>query len=64
MKMNMDQWTQELIDAKVKKALPVLSFPSIQLLGITVRDLISDSDVQARGMKAIADRTPKAARSA
>lgn len=60
MKMNMNQWTQELIDAKVKKALPVLSFPSIQLLGITVRDLISDSDVQARGMKAIADRTPKA----
>lgn len=34
MKMNMDQWTQELLSAKVKKALPVLSFPSIQLLGI------------------------------
>ena len=60
MKMNMDQWTQELLSAKVKKALPVLSFPSIQLLGITVRDLISDSEVQARGMKAVADRTPKA----
>ena len=56
MKMNMDQWTQELLEAKAKKALPVLSFPSIQLLGITVRDLISDSDVQARGMKAVADR--------
>lgn len=60
MKRNMDQWTAELLAAKVKKALPVLSFPSIQLLGITVRDLIADSGVQARGMKAVADRTPKA----
>lgn len=60
MKRNMDQWTAELLSAKVKKALPILSFPSIQLLNITVRDLISDSAVQARGMKAVADRTPKA----
>lgn len=60
MKRNMNQWTQELLEAKVKKTLPVLSFPSIQLLDITVRELISDSDLQARGMKAVADRTPKA----
>ena len=57
MKRNMDQWTKDLLAAKAKKAVPVLSFPSIQLLGITVKDLISDSDLQARGMKAVADRT-------
>ena len=57
MKRNMDQWTKDLLEAPVKKAVPVLSFPSIQLLGITVKDLISDSDLQARGMKAVADRT-------
>ena len=61
MKRNMDQWAADLVAAKTKKAIPVLSFPSIQLLNITVRDLISDSDVQAKGMKAVADRTPKAA---
>lgn len=60
MKYNMDQWTKDLLAAKEKKAMPVLSFPSIQLLGITVKDLISDSDLQARGMKAVADRTPQA----
>lgn len=60
MKQNMNQWTQALISAPVKKAMPVLSFPSIQLMGITVRELIANSDVQARGMKAVADRTPKA----
>lgn len=60
MKMNMDQWTKELYDAPIKKALPVLSFPSIQLMGITVKELINDSDLQAKGMKAVADRTPNA----
>ena len=43
------------------KALPLLSFPSVQLLGISVQELISDSNVQAKGMKAIADRVPSAA---
>lgn len=60
MKRDMDQWTCELLKAPRKKAMPVLSFPSVQLLGITVRDLISDSGLQARGMKAVADRTPQA----
>ena len=61
MKRNMKQWMQEILDAPVKKAMPVLSFPAIQLMGITVRDLISSSDVQAQGMKLVADRVPSAA---
>lgn len=60
MKMNMDQWTKELLEAPVKKAFPILSFPSIQLMDITVKELINDSDLQAQGMKAVADRTPNA----
>ena len=46
---------------KKKKALPVLSFPAVQLLGVTVKELISDSDVQSDGMAAVADRCPSAA---
>ena len=38
------------------KTMPILSFPSTQLLGITVNELISSSDMQLKGMKAIADR--------
>ena len=41
MKRNMKQWVQEVLDAPVKRAMPVLSFPAIQLMDITVRDLIS-----------------------
>ena len=61
MKRNMKQWVADRIAEPKKQALPVLSFPSIQLLGITVRDLIASSDSQARGMKLIADRVPSAA---
>ena len=57
----MHQWLEEQISAKAKKALPVLSFPCIQLMGITVKDLISSSDNQAKGMKLIADKTDSAA---
>ncbi len=61
MKRNMSQWVEGLKQAPVKTAMPILSFPSIQLLEIGVRDLISDSDLQAMGMKAVADRTDSCA---
>ena len=61
MSRNMKQWVAEQIAAPRKKPLPVLSFPSIQMMGITVRDLISSSDKQAEGMKLIADREDTAA---
>ena len=47
--------------ADKRRAMPILSFPSIQLMGITVKDLIADSDVQAQGMYKIAQRCPTAA---
>ena len=54
--MNMKSWFEGLVAAEKKKAMPVLSFPSISLLNVSVAELISDSDLQAKGMKAIADR--------
>ena len=59
--MNMQHWLQEIMAADRRKAMPVLSFPSIQLTGITVRDLIASSDAQAEGMAAIARRCDSAA---
>lgn len=57
---NMKQWVNSLNGKSAKKPLPVLSFPCASLLGITVRELISDSALQAKGMKLIADRTDAA----
>ncbi len=59
--MDMKQWLENLKTAPVKKAMPILSFPSIQLLDIGVKELISSSDMQSKGMKLIADRTDAAA---
>ena len=57
----MSQWLSDLFGKGKKKALPILSFPSISLLGIKVSDLISDADLQAKGMAMIAQRTDCAA---
>lgn len=61
MQRNMKEWIRQQMTAQKRQAMPVLSFPSIQLMGITVRDLISDSDLQAKGMAKIAQRCPTAA---
>lgn len=57
----MYNWIENLKNAKIKKAMPILSFPSIQLLNISVKELISSSDMQSKGMKLIADRTDASA---
>ena len=57
----MKQWLSDMISDETKTALPILSFPSVSLMGITVRELISDSNRQAQGTKAVADRTKSAA---
>lgn len=61
MKMNMKQWAADYLAETKKKPLPVLSFPAIQMMDITVKELISSSDLQAKGMKLVADRVDAAA---
>ena len=39
-----------------KKAFPLVTYPSVQLLYITVRELVASSSYQALGMRLIADR--------
>ena len=56
--MDMKQWLHEQLTAEKRRAMPILSFPAIQLMDITVRDLISDSDLQAKGMYEVARRCP------
>ncbi|MBQ9115703.1 MAG: uroporphyrinogen decarboxylase family protein [Clostridia bacterium] len=61
MKRNMKKWLDDIKASSIKKAMPILSFPSVQLLGVSVKELISDSDMQAKGMKMIAERTDSSA---
>lgn len=56
MKRNMKHWLQDYLQSPVKKAMPILSFPGVQLLEKTVDELVRDGHLQALCMKAIADR--------
>ena len=58
--MNGTNWLARL--ASQQKPLPLLSFPGIRFLGdVNVRQMVCDSDLQARCMKAVADRVDAAA---
>jgi len=52
--MNMQNW---LASAAVQhKPMPILSFPGMQLTGVTMRELVISGEKQAACMKAIAER--------
>lgn len=54
------EWLKQLRENPIKN-LPILSFPVVELLGISVFDLINGADYQARGMKKIIDLYPTSA---
>lgn len=61
MKRDMKKWFSDQLRTGYKRPMPILSFPCVQLMGISVRQLISDSDLQAAGMQKVAERIPSAA---
>lgn len=61
MTRNMKQWVADMIASQMKQPLPILSFPCAQLMHVSVRELVSSSDLQAQGMRVVADRVPSAA---
>jgi len=58
--LNKRDWLDK-IKADKKNTMPILTFPAVQILGITVRQLVSSSDLQAQVMKAIAQKYPVSA---
>lgn len=52
--MNMNQWVADLKENKT--AIPILSFPSIQLLNCSLKEFLNSSDLQAQGMKLVTER--------
>lgn len=59
MKYNMKQWLTTLPESR--KPLPLLSFPSAQLLGSSVYDFTHDAVLQTQGIIRVAQRTDAAA---
>ena len=53
--MDMKQWVADQIAAPVKKAMPVLTFPAAEMMGVTTKELIYSPDLQADAMMYIHD---------
>lgn len=54
--MSTNPWILDVIGTQKKKAFPILSFPSVHLMNVSVAKLLSSSELQAEGMKAVAER--------
>ena len=52
----MKLWLEEVKNSKQKLPMPILSFPCASLMGVSVGELTSNSDLQAKGMHLIAQR--------
>lgn len=52
----MKSWLADAVSQTKRKAFPILSFPCVSLLGVSVKELISDSSLQAKGMKLVAEK--------
>lgn len=56
--MNVRQMLWDAARVGSKKALPILSFPATQKMGVTVEALVKSADLQAQAMELIARETP------
>lgn len=55
--MNVKNILWEVAKGNKMRALPILSFPAAQKLGVSVKELVSDASLQAKAMKLIAEET-------
>lgn len=55
--MDMNNFFNEIISDNKKFALPILSFPAMQKLGVSVKEMISSSELQANAMEIVAHST-------
>jgi uroporphyrinogen decarboxylase len=54
--LNLLQWLEDVKKSKIKKPMPVLSFPGIQITGTTVDKLVRSGELQAETITAVARR--------
>ena len=58
MKINMQKWAEDIIAAPDVKNLPVLYFPVLKDIGMTVPESVNSPECIARTMKAVIDKYP------
>ncbi|WP_316857912.1 uroporphyrinogen decarboxylase family protein [uncultured Cohaesibacter sp.] len=59
--MNITEWKTSLIDAPGVSAIPVMTYPGMELTGATLMEVVTSGKTQARVIKTLADRYQTAA---
>ncbi len=57
MKQNIIALLEKAAKSEKKQGLPILSFPAAQKLGVTVEELVKDSELQAKAIETVAHST-------
>ena len=55
--MNMNHFFNTIISDNKKYALPILSFPAMQKLGVSVKEMVTSAELQAQAMELVAHST-------
>lgn len=63
MKIDMKKWVGSVIGSPLRSALPIMTHPGIELIGRSVLDAVTDGEVHARAVLALAERYPSLASS-
>jgi uroporphyrinogen decarboxylase len=61
MKKNMIEWKNSIIASKERKAMPIMTYPGLGIVGKTVLDMVMQGEVQYSCIKALSNRYPTAA---
>jgi len=61
MKINMNQWMQNILKSEKRKAFPLMPYLGLELTGKKILEEVKDGEVQSRCVQAIASRFPSIA---
>lgn len=61
MKRNMAEWKSSILNSSDRKAMPIMTYPGLQLTGNTVVEMVTNGEIQFLCMKALAERYPSIA---
>ncbi|NMB70534.1 MAG: methylcobamide--CoM methyltransferase [Bacteroidales bacterium] len=61
MKINMQQWADQVMSSPVRKAIPILTHPGIQLIGRKVSEAVTDGYIHYCAIKRLQEEFPSAA---
>lgn len=61
MKRNMKEWMYKLLNSPERSAMPIITYPGADIVGLGITDIVKDARAQFECVKAIAARYPSAA---